>query len=178
MKNENTLTIFPGIWSKWQIKTTLLALVASVAFPFLIHLIPPVQGTPIGAMLLAMFYAPFIAVLVSRLHVGLIVALVAPILNSLITGHPNWSIVPILTIELTLFVSVVYLINKQNNKIKWLSAPIAYLVVKTISAALILLFPVLLNVQPADFWINSISNGVIGIVVLTIINILIIKFKS
>lgn len=176
MKNDRTLTLNQGILSQLQIKATLVALAAGVAFPFLVHLLPPVQGTPLGAIILAMFYAPFIAVLVSRYHVALIVAIVAPTLNALITGHPNWAIVPILTIELSMFVTFVFLLNKYN-KINWFSAPLAYLAVKTISALLIGLFPILLNANPVDFWVNSVSNGTIGILILTIINFLIIRNK-
>lgn len=177
MKNDRTLTLNQGIFSQLQIKATLVALVGSVAFPFLVHFIPAVQGTPVGAIILAMFYAPLIAVLTSKLHVALIVAMVAPLLNALITGHPNWAIVPVLTIELSLFVTFVFLLNK-NNKINWLSAPLAYLAVKTISALLIAVFPFILGVNPVDFWVNSITNGAVGIAILTLVNILILKWKS
>jgi hypothetical protein len=177
MKNDRTLTLNQGIISQLHIKATLVALFASVAFPFLVHFLPPVQGTPMGAFVLAMFYAPLVAVLVTRFHVALVVAVAAPILNALITGHPHWAIVPVLTIELSLFVTFVFLLNKYN-KINWFSAPLAYVAAKSISALLIALFPIILNANPVDFWVNSISNGTIGIIILTIINILIIRHKS
>jgi hypothetical protein len=177
MKNDRTLTLNQGILSQLQVKATFVAVTASVAFPFLMHLLPPIQGTPMGAMILAMFYAPLVAVLVSRYHVGLIVAILAPMLNALIIGHPNWAFVPILTLELSMFVTFVYLLNKYN-KISWFSAPLAYLAVKTISALIIALFPFLLGVHPVDFWMSSVSTGVVGILVLTLINVLIIKYKS
>jgi hypothetical protein len=177
MKNDRTLTLNQGILSQLQVKATFVAVTASVAFPFLVHLLPPVQGTPMGAIILAMFYAPFIAVLLSKYHVGLIVAMVAPLLNALITGHPNWAVVPVLTLELTVFVSFVYLLNKYS-KINWFSAPLAYLAAKTISATVIAIFPFVLGVHPVDFWVNAVSTGLVGIVILTIINILVIRHRS
>lgn len=177
MKNDKTIALHQGVLNQLQVRTTLIALVGSVATPFLAHMLPAYHGTPVGAILLAMFYAPLVAVMVSRFHVGLIVAALAPLLNVLITGHPDWSIAPILTIELTLFVSFVYLMNK-HRKISWLSAPLAYIGAKTVSSLLIALFPALLAVNPIDFWTNSISNGAVGLAVLTMINIGILKIKS
>lgn len=177
MKNNKTIVLDQDVLSRLRIRATLIALVGGIATPFLAHMLPAYHGTPVGAILLAMFYAPLVAVLVSRFHVGLIVAALAPLLNVLITGHPDWVIVPILTIELTLFVTFVYLLSRQG-KISWLSAPIAYIATKTVSSAAIAIFPVLLSVNPVDFWMNSIVNGSVGLAVLTAINLAVLKLKS
>jgi len=177
MKNTKSIALEQGVLSRIRIRATLIALVGGVATPFLAHMLPAYNGTPVGAILLAMFYAPLVAVLVSRFHVGLIVAALAPLLNVLITGHPDWSIAPVLTIELILFVSFVYFLSRQKA-IGWLSAPVAYIAAKTVSTAAIAVFPAILNVNPADFWLNSIVNGSAGLAVLTAINIAALKLRS
>ena len=161
-----------------RIKAIIVALAGSILAPFIVHLFPPYQGVPLGAMLLPMFIAPFVAVLVSRFHVGLIAALLAPSLNALVTGHPDWVFIPVLTFELTVFVAITYLLNK-NNLIHWVSAPLAYIAAKTVSSLTIWLFPAFLpQAAPVDFWLSSISNGLTGLVLLTLINVAVIKWKS
>jgi len=85
----------------------------SVISPFMIHLIPPIGGVPIGAIVLAMSYAPLIAIVLFRFHVAMITALLSPLLNSLITGYPKPEIIAILTFELILFSICAYLINRK-----------------------------------------------------------------
>ena len=83
-------------------------------------------GVPVGAYLLPMFYIPFIALVAYRLPVALIVALLAPPLNFLLTGNPQWGLMGILTIELVLFTLLAYVLMLQG-KVKWIAAPLAYL---------------------------------------------------
>ena len=64
-----------------QIPHTLIILAATMLLPVLFHLIPPVRDVPMGARLLPLFYAPLVAVLLFRPHVGLIAAALAPMLN-------------------------------------------------------------------------------------------------
>lgn len=176
MKDIRTISLSQGIFSQLQIKATLVALIASVAFPYLVHLFPPVQGTPVGSIVLAMFYAPLLAVLFSRYHVALIVAIFAPALNALIIGMPGLAMVPVLTFELILFVSIVHLLNKHTN-VKWFGAALAFLAAKFVSAMTIGLFPVVLNANPVDYWTSSVITGIVGIIILTIMNFLAIRHK-
>ncbi len=162
-------------------KTQLLATLAMTALgfllPFAIHFFPTFQGTPIGAMFIPMFYMPFIASLFFRFHVGFIAAALAPVLNYAITGHPTVNLVTILTIEMSAFVFVAFILN-QHKIIKYVSAPLSYLIVKVFSFALLLVIPSLITVPPAKFFINSVSTAVPGIIILFLLNLILVKFKK
>ena len=56
MSGENTTTISNSFLRNLQIVETIALLAASILLQFLIHIIPS-TGTPIGAVLLAMFFA-------------------------------------------------------------------------------------------------------------------------
>ncbi|MEX0884645.1 MAG: hypothetical protein WDZ72_14340, partial [Cyclobacteriaceae bacterium] len=62
----------------------LIVISAAVLLPILIHLIPPVNGIPMGAYLLPMFYIPLISLLIFGRKIALIVAALAPVLNFLL----------------------------------------------------------------------------------------------
>ena len=155
------------------LKTAGWVLPIAIVFPILAHLAPPINGVPVGAYLLPMFYIPFIALVAYRLPVALIVALLAPPLNFLLTGNPQWGLMGILTIELVLFTLLAYVLMLQG-KIKWIAAPLAYLGAKTISSAFLILIP-LIEVAPFQFFSTSLSNATSGILILFVINLLSLK---
>lgn len=157
---------------KAKIQAILMLLVAAWVLPFLIHLLPPHQGIPMGAFLLPMFYIPFIAVFFMGLPIGLAVAVSAPLLNYLISGSPNWEFMGILGFELILFSVFAFLLLKT----KWqlVSAPLSYLLAKIISSAFLIFIP-LLQVSAMDFFSHSLSNAAPGILVLFILNWMLIK---
>ncbi|MGK7394732.1 MAG: hypothetical protein ACNS62_09165 [Candidatus Cyclobacteriaceae bacterium M3_2C_046] len=178
MKSIRTISLQKDFSSRFQLKATLIMLAVGISLPFLFHLIPAFQGTPMGAILLPMFYAPFIAVILFRYHVAIITALLAPLANYLVTGHPHVELMTVLTFELAIFVSAAYLLNKYNQ-IRWITAPLSFLIAKVASAVLIALIPVLLvQASAVDFWINSVTTGLVGMVVLLLINFLVLKVKS
>lgn len=155
-----------------SIKTTLVVLVATLLLPMLVHLIPATGPIPVGARLLPMFYAPFIAIVFFRLHVGLIAGMLAPVINHLLTGKPAWPIVGLLSTELVIFAIIAFLLIKINP-IRWVAAPFAYLGTKIVSAGLLVLLPMWLPGQlPIDFALTSIENGWVGIFVLLLLNII------
>ena len=104
MSGENTTTISNSFLRNLQIVETIALLAASILLQFLIHIIPS-TGTPIGAVLLAMFFAPLVAVIFFKAHTAFIVGILSPVLNYFITGLPKAEILPLMTIELVLFVS-------------------------------------------------------------------------
>lgn len=161
---------------KVKIQAILILLFAAWVLPFLIHLIPPYQGIPMGAFLLPMFYIPFIAVFFFRLPIGLAVAACAPILNYLISGSPNWEFMAILSFELILFTVFAFLLLQSTGL--WVAAPVAYLFAKIISSTFLVFVP-LLQVSPMDFFVNSLTNAAPGILLLFILNwVLIRKWKN
>lgn len=172
---ERTLALDTRIAQRLQLKPAVVVLLSTCLLPFFIHLIPPYQGVPMGAILLPMFYIPFIAVVFFRLHVGLIAAALAPLLNFLVTGNPQWQIVVILSFELMFFVILAAQMLKMNP-LRWVAAPLGYLATKVISAGCLLFVPLLPQMHPLDFLTQSVSNGMIGILILGLINIVVVKY--
>ena len=157
---------------KVKIQAILILLFAAWILPFLIHLLPPYQGIPMGAFLLPMFYIPFIAVFFFRLPIALVVAAFAPIINFLISGSPNWEFMAILSFELILFSVFAFLLLQTSWQ--WLSAPLAYLIAKIISSTFLMFAP-LLQVSPMEFFVNSLSNAAPGILILFLLNWIMVK---
>lgn len=152
----------------------LMVLVAAIFFPFFIHMLPPYNGVPMGAYLLPMFYIPFIALFAFGWRLALPIAVLAPFLNSMITGNPNWEFLVVLTLELTLFTCIAYLLL-QNETTELFAAPLSYIGAKIISSILILFIP-LVNAVPFDFFMTSVFRAIPGIGVLLLINFLMLKF--
>ena len=100
MPGMTSLAIENSLLSKLQIKESVAVLAFSILIPFLIHFIP-VSGNPVGAVLLPIFIAPFIAVVFFRFNVGIIAALLSPVLNYLLTGNPVYGLLGIITLELS-----------------------------------------------------------------------------
>ncbi|WP_194774659.1 hypothetical protein [Pararhodonellum marinum] len=155
------------------IKTTSLVLIIAVLIPFLIHLAPPYLGVPVGAYLLPLFYIPFIALLWYGWRVALPVALLAPLLNFLLTGNPDWGWISILTLELTLFVCISYLLMTQKE-VKWMAAPLAYLGSVYLSSMLLFFYPIV-GGNPVAFFLDTVMNGIPGICILLLLNVLLIN---
>ncbi|WP_158856541.1 hypothetical protein [Lunatibacter salilacus] len=156
------------------LKTTGWVLPVAIIFPIIVHLIPPYNGIPIGAYLLPMFYIPFVALVWYRLPVAIIVAALAPILNFTLTGNPNWGFMAILTTELILFTFLAYLMLKGN--LKWVAAPLSYIGAKVISSVLLLAIPIL-DTDPFNFFMGSLTTAAPGILILFLINVLAIKYN-
>lgn len=163
--------------AKFQVKATVAMLLLTSMLPLLIHLIPPYQGTAVGAILLPMFYVPFIAVVFFRLHVGLLAAALAPVLNFLLTGNPQWQIVVVLSFELVAFTLIAHRLL-QVKGVRWMAAPVSYLITKVISSGALLLAPLISDTRPLDFFLSSVSNGIPGIFMLWLINVIIFWYQQ
>ena len=174
MININSIAIDNNIISKYQIKEIIFVLAFSILLQVLIHLIPS-GSTPLGAVLLPLFYAPFIAALFYRVHVGLTVAVLSPICNYLITGNPVIGLIGIVTLELVIFVLLTKLLNSQNIFI-YVNAPASFLLTKVFSSLAILIFP---WIYPTgnflDYYSSSVQKGIAGILVLFAVNYLTVK---
>lgn len=176
MKNHQVL-VFQNKLSVFQIKETLLVLTAAIAIPFLIHLIPLHDNVPWGARLLPMFYAPFIAIVFFRPHVGLIAALIAPFINALITGNPQPDKIVILTMELTIFTCTSYFIYSRLPNFK-ANTLISYLLAKAISWLLLLIIAAITFTPTFTTSLFTIKNAYPGIAILALINIFAVRLKD
>jgi len=177
MASSNSLIIEDKIINRLQVKETVLLLSLSVLIPFLIHLLPEINGVPMGAILLAMFLAPLIAVRYFKFHVGLLIAFLSPVINSLITGNPKTILLPLLTFQLILFVISLKLIriSKITEKASILF-PFLFCVI--ISFFVINIFPSILPGIKADMFLwSSLFNALPGIILLTLSDFVIRKLK-
>ena len=153
---------------RWEVGETAIILSASVLLPFVFHLIPPLAGLPLGARLLPMFYAPFIAVVLFRPHVAMVSGLLAPFFNYLITGHPLPGMIPVLTVELVVFCLLSRFIWQRWAHFR-VAAPLAYLV-SLATAALFL--------GSLKFFLSTLLLALPGLAALTLVNIALLRFQS
>jgi hypothetical protein len=162
MPSTTSIAIENSLLSKLQIKASVCVLTFSILIPFLIHFVP-VSGNPAGAVLLPIFIAPLIAIIFFRFHVGLIAALLSPLLNYLLTGNPVLGTVGIITSELCLFVIIASLL-KNIKFVKYFVAPVG----------------VILSIFFTQLFFSSVSHiavvltiGLPGIIIISLLNILI-----
>ena len=171
-----TIAINSESIKKLQVKETIVVLFATIAIQFLIHFIPPYNNIPIGAILLPMFFAPFVAVIFFRLHVALLAGILGPMFNYLLTGNPTPEIVTLLTLELIIFVFASSFIL-QFKKINRAAAPISILLAKSASWLIVIAIPIF-GVFPAGFFIQLFVNAIPGIFILLILNIFLLRLKD
>jgi hypothetical protein len=159
------------------VRETAIMLGISIAVPFLVHLIPS-QTVPWGARFLPIFLAPLLGVALFRLHVGLVPALLAPVLNHLITGSPAPIVVGVLTLELVVFALAVNGMLKSWPRL-WLAGPLAYLVAKGASAVAISVLPWLSGLRPAhEFALRSVETAMPGLLILAAVTLLAIQVRN
>ncbi len=158
-----------------ELKGVAILIAASLVVPFLIHLIPPVNGVRMGAVLLPMFYVPLIAVTFYKFRTALIVTAFGPSLNYLLTGSPVAGAVPLLTSEVLLFVLILTVLLKYN-RLKQISALISILPALVIPPLLIGLFSG--HGYSLEHLLISLRNAVPGIIVLMLMNIFLPRLKE
>ena len=142
---------------------SLVAVAASVAMPFMVHLVP--AGQSLGAALLPIFWAPFLAALMFGPVPAFFAALGAPVANHLLTGMPPTAVLPSLTLELVLFVAALSLLVRWSSLRKLpLLAPAAYLIARLVAAF------ILLGGAGLEGSLGSLGAALPGIVALAAIN--------
>ncbi len=159
-----------------DVSATAVTVGAMLLLPFLIHFIPS-TAVPIGARLLPMFYAPLLAAIFFRPAVGIVSALVAPLLNYALTGMPESGILAILIVELVVFTVVM-----QRLSYRWPTfggfAPFAYLIAKIVSLLVLILVPLsFISAPPMQFFLVSSRNALPGIAVLLVLNMIAVWVK-
>ncbi len=157
MKATATITE-NSFWQQSQIIETAILLGLSVTIPFLIHLVPVGGELHWGPMLLPMFYAPILAAYFCRIHVGVAVCFLAPLLNLLFTGRPTPVMAGIITAELLLFFLILQILRAKIGKWNWYFGLLAFLGVKAVFLILLLIWP---SIPPAGMSISHLLNGIV-----------------
>lgn len=149
-------------------REAMLLVVFAALIPAFVHAIPaPVS---LGAHLLPMFWAPFLAAFLLRLPWAWLLALAAPTLNGVLSGQPAGPLWPVLTLELAAFAPLASLAVRRWPRL-WVAAPLAYLGAKVASVSLIALGVRLVETESAlGFAWSSVTTGLPGLVALAALN--------
>ena len=162
----------------FQIPAFAIVLSLTMGLPILFNLLPTFDSTPLGARILPMFFAPLIASLIYRPHVGLLAALCAPLINYSITAKPASDIFLILTIELVVF-TFASIVLKKYGVSAIIHVFLSYLIAKLFCLICILYLPFHIFVGIAmDYFISSSMVGVPGLVIMTLIAIYLLRVRK
>jgi hypothetical protein len=165
-----------GVFKRITVREAAVLLFIAWLIPFAVHLAPWAGARPLGAYLLPMFWATFIAVYFYGLGAGLLTGLFAPAVNLLVTGLPAWKFLSVMSLELVIFAVVTTWVVRRAPRF-WLLAPLGYLVAKTGSTLLQSATPVFGDIgAPARFFATSVAGDAAGLVMLAVINLGLVKF--
>ena len=154
----------------WRETTILLAVAGLV--PFLVHLLPWSGHRPLGVYLLPAFWTTFVAVYFRGPFIGLLVGLVTPVINLLVTGLPVSTSLMALSLEIAFFVVVA----AQWPRFRW-AAPLAWVAAKGLAVSVQYFIPAFMETEyPWQHLARSTQNAVAGLAVLAAINILLVIF--
>ncbi|MCG8526542.1 MAG: hypothetical protein MI748_09200 [Opitutales bacterium] len=140
--------------------------------PYVIHLIPSWDDSPIGGKLLPIFYAPLIAAMTRKIQISIIASVVSPWINHFITGSPPLPIAAMLCIQLVPFSAIAFVLAKRFPHQFWVG-PVAYLASKPFILLLFFLLPNWMPpVDPINHLLGTTINAIPGIIILAILSFL------
>lgn len=151
-------------------RETAALLVVSWLIPFLVHMVPWSGERPLGAHLLPMFWATFVAVYFYGAAIGALVGLFAPAVNLILTGFPAWKFFGGMSLELLVFALVSAWAIRRAPRLMFI-APLGYIFAKLIAAVVLLLInsPVDWAASGASF-LRSLAGSAAGLAVLLAID--------
>ena len=110
---------------------TLLFVAGNIVFPLLCHMIP--NG---GIILLPIYFFTLVAAYKYGLKVGLLTAMLSPLVNSFCFGMPAVSVLPIILIKSGLLAVAAAYIARYSGKISWVGILAAVLFYQIIGTAI------------------------------------------
>ena len=156
----------------WRASAALMA--AAWLVPVLVHLVPWSGPRPLGVYLLPVFWTTFVAVYLFGALPGLVVGLVTPVVNLLVTGLPVLAAVAAMSLELAGFALLAALLVARWPTLRF-SAPLAYVAAKAAVIAVRFALPVFGETEnPLHHFARSMQNGAAGLVVLIVLNALLV----
>jgi hypothetical protein len=173
MRNTSR-AVFVTPRATWRETTVLLAVAWLV--PVLVHVLPWNGPRPLGVYVLPVFWTTFLAVYFRGAAPGLLVGLVTPALNLLFTGLPAVNSAGPMSLEIAFFVLVAALLVGR-----WpgfgLAAPLAWVAAKALVVGVQFFVPALGDAgDPLPHLARSAQNGLAGLGVLAVINVLLVAF--
>jgi hypothetical protein len=173
---SHATTSSAGVFRKFSVREAAVLLALAWLVPFLVHLVPWAGARPLGAYLLPVFWATFVAVYFYGATAGLLTGLFVPAINLLVTGLPAWRSFGSTTVEIVVFVLATTWAVRSTPRF-WLWAPLGYVAAKTV-ASLTLAFSATVNRPDAVgyFFTHLLVGSGAGLVVLLLINAALVKF--
>ena len=156
------------VFKNWKTKTvaTLVAIVAAVAIPQILHLIGAASGlgSALGEIFLPMHIAIFMVGLLAGPVAGVVAGALSPAISFALTGMPAVAMLPYMVIELAVYGLVTGLLAsvKMPTIVKLLIAQIAGRGIRAI-AIVIGFYAFSSPIGVAVIW-NSILTGLVGLV--------------
>ena len=129
---ENTIKLYSFNLS--NLKTYLFAAIfvaGNLLLPQLVHLIP--NG---GLIFLPIYFFTLIAAYKYGIHVGLLTAILSPLVNSLLFGMPPMNMLPIILIKSVILAIAAAMVAKHFGKISFLGILLAILVYQVIGTGI------------------------------------------
>ena len=160
------------------VKETSVVLGLTLFLPFVVHILPSWDDSPLGTHLLPIFYAPLGALLMNRMGVAVVASFLAPWVNHMLTGHPVVPMAALLCLQLMVFLMVgAYLV--KHHFPGWSLGPTGYIVALLVSSVLGTLFqiigkPFLLTLVRAP---EALWKAVPGLLILALIGLWFSKHK-
>lgn len=164
--------LFPSR-AHWRETTVLLAVAGLL--PFLVHLLPWPGHRPLGVYVLPVFWTTFIAVYFRGAVLGLLVGLVTPVINLLLTGLPVSTAIGSMSLEIAFFVLAAAWLAGRWPGFRF-TAPLAWVVGKGLAITIQYFIPAFAETEfPWQHLARSTQNGLAGLAVLVAINLLLVK---
>ena len=116
-----------------NVKTYLFAtlfVIGNILLPQLAHLVP--QG---GLIFLPIYFFTLIAAYKYGIHVGLLTAVMSPIVNNLLFGMPPMAVLPTILIKSVILAIAASIVAKRLNKVSFWGILIAILVYQLLGTA-------------------------------------------
>ena len=165
---------FAPAFRRPSVRDATLLLATASALPLLVHLLPSWDRGPLGAHLLPMFWATFVAAYFYGAATGAITGLVSPLVNLLFTTLPAWSMIALLGCELVVFALVSAWLVKRAPGSR-VSAPLAFLVAVVVCAGLQAVAAPFGQTGATRLLVASLTTGLPGIALLTVFNFFLVK---
>ena len=158
----------------WR-ETTILLTTAWLV-PFLVHLLPWSGHRPLGVYVLPVFWTTFVALYFRGAVLGLLVGLVTPLINLAITGLPVSTTIGSMALEVFFFTLAAVLLVRRWPGL-WITAPVAWIIGKGLAIVVQNFIPAFAEYEtPWAHLARSTQNGLAGLAVLAVINVLLVKF--